>query len=81
MTAFQRFRGPDGSAVWVDGSVGLGHTLLKTTDEAEHEHQPCSLDGRVWITADARVDGRRDLIDRPSGEGAGRGRLRSPTPS
>lgn len=69
MTAFQRFRGPDGSAVWSDGRVGLGHTLLKTTDEAEREHQPCSLDGRVWITADARVDGRADLTDRLRGKG------------
>ncbi len=69
MTAFQRFRGPDGSAVWTDGSVGLGHTLLKTTDEAEHETQPCSLDSRVWITADARVDARPDLIERLRGKG------------
>lgn len=68
MTAFQRFRGPDGSSIWANGLVGLGHTLLKTTDEAQHEKQPCSLDGRVWITADARVDGRRDLIDSLSGK-------------
>jgi asparagine synthase (glutamine-hydrolysing) len=69
MTTFQRFRGPDGFAVWADGSVGLSHTLLKTTDEAEHEMQPCSLDGRTWITADARVDDRSHLTDRLRGKG------------
>ncbi len=69
MTAFQRFRGPDGSSAWSDGCVGLGHTLLKTTDEAEHERQPLSLDGQVWLTADARVDARADLIDLLRGKG------------
>jgi asparagine synthase (glutamine-hydrolysing) len=37
----------------------LGHTLLRTTHEAETEKQPLTLDGRIWITADARIDGRR----------------------
>ena len=55
-------RGPDAQDVWIDGSVGFGHTLLATTNESKHEHQPCSLDGQVWITADARIDGRSDLI-------------------
>ena len=59
------FRGPDAKAIWIDeldaGHVGLGHTLLKTTHEAEREHQPLSLDGNVWIVADARVDGRSNL--------------------
>lgn len=62
MTGFMAFRGPDAQDIWVEGKVGFGHTLLKTTDEAEHEHQPFSLDGQVWIVADARVDGRRELI-------------------
>jgi len=62
MTAFMAFRGPDAQHIWVDGQVGFGHTLLKTTEEAEHEHQPFTLDGRVWIVADARVDARRELV-------------------
>lgn len=62
MTDFIAYRGPDAQAVWIDGHVGFGHTMLRTTFESESEQQPCSLDGQVWITADARVDGRADLI-------------------
>jgi asparagine synthase (glutamine-hydrolysing) len=62
MTEFLAFRGPDAQHVWIDGAVGLGHTLLKTTDESEQEHQPLTLDGRVWIVADARIDARQELI-------------------
>jgi asparagine synthase (glutamine-hydrolysing) len=62
MTDFMSYRGPDASATWVDGHVGFGHTMLRTTWEAETERQPLSLDGRVWLTADARIDGRADLI-------------------
>lgn len=62
MTDSLAYRGPDGLGTWLDGPVGLGHTRLCTTSESEHEQQPCSLDGRVWITADARVDGRANLV-------------------
>jgi asparagine synthase (glutamine-hydrolysing) len=61
MTASLAYRGPDSQRVWVDGSVGLGHALLRTDDGAEVP-QPCSLDGSVWITADARIDARADLV-------------------
>jgi asparagine synthase (glutamine-hydrolysing) len=49
-------RGPDAQHIWVNGSVGLGHAALFTTLEAERENQPTTLDGQVWITADARID-------------------------
>ena len=62
MTDSLAYRGPDRQEVWLDGPVGFGHTLLSTTVESEHEEQPASLDGQVWITADARVDGRADLV-------------------
>ncbi len=62
MTASLAFRGPDAQETWIDGHVGFGHTLLKTTDESEHESQPCTLDGKLWIVADARVDARRHLV-------------------
>jgi asparagine synthase (glutamine-hydrolysing) len=62
MTAYLAFRGPDARGVWTGGEAGLGHALLRTTEEAGHERQPATLDGLVWITADARVDGRADLI-------------------
>jgi asparagine synthase (glutamine-hydrolysing) len=61
MTDSLAFRGPDGRHVWTGASVALGHTLLKTTFEAEAECQPASIDGQVWITADARIDDRENL--------------------
>ena len=62
MTRALAFRGPDGIETWCSGGVGFGHTLLRTTDEAAHEHQPTTLDGQVWIVGDVRVDGRTELI-------------------
>jgi asparagine synthase (glutamine-hydrolysing) len=62
LTDFQCFRGPDAKQIWLNGNIGLGHTLLRTTEESEHETQPFTLDDGVWIVADARVDGRRELI-------------------
>ena len=62
LTDFQAFRGPDGQQVWLDDDVGFGHTLFRTTEESQHEQQPFSLDGEIWIVADARVDARLDLI-------------------
>src|SRR3974390_131295 len=64
MTDSIAFRGPDGQHVWLDGPVGLGHTLLRTNDGSACEQQPFSLDQRSWIVADARVDARRGLIAR-----------------
>jgi asparagine synthase (glutamine-hydrolysing) len=62
LTDFQRFRGPDGQGLWTDGPVGLGHTLLQTTEDDGSSDLPCSLNGEIWITADARVDERGRLI-------------------
>jgi asparagine synthase (glutamine-hydrolysing) len=62
MTDALRFRGPDAQQVWIQGNIGLGHALLRTTAEAKSEQQPFSLDGQVWIVADARVDARDDLV-------------------
>jgi len=61
LTAFMAYRGPDAQTVWIDGPAGLGHTMLRTTVEAQHERQPASLDAKIWLTADARVDGRCEL--------------------
>lgn len=55
-------RGPDARGLWHDGCAGLGHTLFRTTDEAECETQPLSFDGKTWIVADARVDARAELV-------------------
>jgi asparagine synthase (glutamine-hydrolysing) len=62
LTDFQSFRGPDTKQIWLNGNVGFGHTLLKTTDESEHEIQPFTLGDGVWIVADARVDAQQELM-------------------
>jgi asparagine synthase (glutamine-hydrolysing) len=36
--------------------------MLRTTHESLEERQPASLEGRLWITADARLDGRVEFI-------------------
>jgi len=59
---FLSYRGPDSRACWLDGPVGLGHTMLRTTRESLGERQPASLDGRFWIAADARLDDRVAFI-------------------
>jgi asparagine synthase (glutamine-hydrolysing) len=64
LTRFLSFRGPDARDSWSAGSVGLGHTMLRTTRESLNERQPASLDGNLWITADARIDCRAELIEK-----------------
>ena len=44
LTNFLSFRGPDACGVWLDGPIGMGHALLRTTYESEGERQPASLD-------------------------------------
>lgn len=55
-------RGPDGTRSWCAGPAGLAHGLLRTGDVGEDVPQPLSLDGRAWIVADARIDGREALV-------------------
>ncbi len=59
---FLAYRGPDARESWLQTSIGLGHSLLRTTREASEERQPANLDGRYWIVADARLDRRSELI-------------------
>lgn len=54
-------RGPDGRAIWCEGSTGFGHRMLHTIPESLHEDLPFARDGLV-ITADARIDNRDELI-------------------
>lgn len=63
LTNFLSFRGPDAQELWLDGAIGFGHTLLRTTREAGHEQQPTSLGSNFWITADVRLDCRAELIE------------------
>ena len=62
LTGHMSYRGPDASGIWHHGEVGLGHTLLQTTSELAGQRQPASLDDRLWLTADARLDDRADLV-------------------
>ena len=55
-------RGPDGIETLNWGEVAMGHCALHTTPESLHEILPCrdSLAG-LAITADARIDNRKQL--------------------
>ncbi len=69
LTEAMASRAPDGRRTWLDGTVGLGQAKLVTTEDARRETQPLTLDGEVWIVADARIDGRDEL--RAALEGSG----------
>ncbi|MCB0185331.1 MAG: asparagine synthetase B, partial [Caldilineaceae bacterium] len=69
MTNYMAFRGPDHQDIWLKQQVGFGHTLLRTTFEAEREQGITTLDGQVWITADVRLDGREELIGKLAAKG------------
>lgn len=64
MTTLMAFRGPDAESIWTNGNVGLGHAMLLTDGDASNEQQPLTLDDNVWITADARIDARAELIQK-----------------
>lgn len=58
-------RGPDGSAVWFEGSIALGHQMLYTTQESLKENLPFHDEKtRLTITADARIDNRTELSEK-----------------
>ena len=59
---FLAYRGPDARDSWIETSIGLGHTMLRTTRESHGESQPAVFEGRYWIAADARLDGRAELL-------------------
>ena len=58
---FLSYRGPDWRDTWSSGPIGFGHTLLSTTRKPQLERQLTSLDSRLFITADARIDCREEL--------------------
>lgn len=62
MTGSLAARGPDAQSSWHGGNVGLGHTAFWTCDISRQEKQPATLDGEVWLTANARIDAREDLV-------------------
>src|SRR5438270_9636140 len=55
------FRGPDATNIVAQGSAGFVFTFLRTGPAPQCPSQPCTLDGRVWLLGDIRLDGRDDL--------------------
>ena len=62
MAARLAFRGPDASQIWSRAGAGFCFTLLRTGPAPQSSEQPCTLDGRVWLLGDVRLDGREDLL-------------------
>jgi len=61
MSAKLAFRGPDATQVSTQEGAGFCFTLLRTGPAPQAAAQPCSLDGRVWLLGDVRLDGREEL--------------------
>jgi asparagine synthase (glutamine-hydrolysing) len=57
-----KHRGQDGSGIWQEEAIGLGHQMLWTTPESLLEELPMQRQAKV-MTADARIDNREELID------------------
>src|SRR6185503_16530836 len=52
---------PDGQNIRLGNNIGFGHSLLKI-DDSDTQSQPGHLVAKYWITADARIDDRKELI-------------------
>jgi asparagine synthase (glutamine-hydrolysing) len=61
MAAGLGFRGPDATQIRSQIGAGFCFTLLRSGPAPQSSEQPCSLDGRVWLLGDVRLDGREDL--------------------
>jgi asparagine synthase (glutamine-hydrolysing) len=55
------FRGPDGTHITAKPGAGFCFAFLRTGPAPQCASQPCSIDGRVWLLGDVRLDGRDDL--------------------
>lgn len=55
------YYGPDGGNQWCQGSVGLGHLLLRITPEDSFEVQPVRAN-EITVVAAARIDNRDELL-------------------
>ncbi|MBI5570910.1 MAG: hypothetical protein HY914_13285, partial [Desulfomonile tiedjei] len=63
-------RGPDGSGVYADGPVGLGHTRLKIIDLSDAATQPMSNEqGTRWIVFNGEIYNFKDLRRRLQAQG------------
>jgi asparagine synthase (glutamine-hydrolysing) len=64
LTEFMSYRGPDGREIWIGEAVGFGHAWLRTAPDSTADRLSSSLDSRLWIVGDVRLDARSDLVDR-----------------
>lgn len=55
-------RGPDAQNNWSHPDVHFCFSFLKTGPAPQSPTQPCSLDGRIWLLGDIRLDGRDELL-------------------
>lgn len=63
MSAALAHRGADGSGIWSDDRIGLGHRMFQTTRQSLSERQPIVLAERqLVLVADARIDNRDELL-------------------
>jgi len=58
------FRGPDAQNNWSHPDLHFCFSFLKTGPAPQSSEQPCSLDGRIWLLGDVRLDGREELLRR-----------------
>jgi len=62
-------RGPDGSGMYVAGTVGLGHRRLAIIDLTEGGAQPMTLDGQLWNTFNGEIYNFLELRRKLEGRG------------
>ena len=59
-----RAHGPDRSDISVSGGIGLVHVLMRMTPEDRSDHQPYQGQSGSMITADLRLDNRKEILAR-----------------
>jgi asparagine synthase (glutamine-hydrolysing) len=57
------FRGPDQRQETHQPGASFAFSLLKTGPAPQSDSQPFTLDGKVWLVGDVRLDRRCELID------------------
>jgi asparagine synthase (glutamine-hydrolysing) len=63
MLSSMDYWGPDGSGVWREGPVALGHLMLHSTPESAGDTLPrIDAAGNLFLTSHARIDNRDDLF-------------------
>jgi len=62
MLASQEIYGPHDGKYWSEGSIAMGRRLFRTLPEDAYDRQPLhSVDGRLVLVADVRLDNREEL--------------------